>query len=102
MILILALDLRVLITCIVRNSKAMEIKGFSSVLAFYTYTAANESTIPGHKDFLLKCFQSNTLVFPLHNYVKQQYLVHKSTIYQPRPQGAFPCLQSILENMYWS
>ena len=96
MILILALDLRVLITCIVRNSKkAMEINGFSSVLAFYTYTAANESIIPGHKDFLLKCFQSNTLVFLVHNYVKQQYLVYKSTIYEPRPQGAFPCLQSM-------
>ena len=72
MILILALDLRVLITCSVRNSKAMEISGFSSVLAFYTYTAANESTVLGPKDLLLKRFHSNTLVFPVRNYVKQQ------------------------------
>ena len=72
MILILALDLRVLITCSVRNSKAMEISGFSSVLAFYTYTATNESTVLGPKDLLLKRFQSNTLVFPVRNYVKQQ------------------------------
>ena len=68
MIPILALDLRVLITGNLCNSKAMEINGFSSVLAFYTYTAANESTVLGPKDLLLKCLQSNTLVFPVRNY----------------------------------